>query len=1003
MSATNLQNFSGDVQIRGTTFIKANTNSDNLAIGTDAGATVQGDHGVAVGREAGKTSQGAQGVAVGYQAGKTEQGVQAIAMGYQAGQTSQGDNAVAVGRQAGISEQGANATAVGRQAGTSAQGTAAVAVGFQAGNSEQGSQSVAVGTSSGHTSQANSAVAVGWQAGKSEQGGSTVAVGLQAGETSQGGQTVAVGVRAGRTEQGAFAVAVGSSSGHTSQGDTAVAVGWQAGKSEQGGSTVAVGNQAGETSQGAIAVAVGVRAGNSEQGASAVAVGTSSGMTSQGVNSVAVGYQAGKTEQGTHATAVGFRAGESEQGGFSTAMGYLAGKTSQGASATALGLRAGESEQGTQTVAVGTSSGMTSQGAQATAMGYVAGNLVQGANAVAIGVAAGRTSQGASSTAVGHDSGMTSQGIYSVAVGRLAGQIVQGCNCVAIGVTAGQTSQGGSAIAVGLGAGQVAQGGRATAIGEIAGSANQGANAVAIGLGAGRTAQGQSATAVGHDAGNTSQGASAVAIGHDAGVTGQGANSIILNASGAAFNQTTASTFNVKPVRGGNIAASALAYTSGFEIVEETNMHFDGSGNVGIGTTAPNFPLSFSNLDGNKIQFNDGSSAGHNITTSSGWEWNFNAARSGEDDDAKIIFKISGSSGYDEMMRVDHTGVGIGTNNPVYLLDVADQHGDIDAPMVNFRVNRDGASNGDGNVLRVENAAARTDAELYDATSNGTRQFSVKASGRCEAREFEVCSLVAGSFLGGDGGSSDGIFSRPDGQAYISIDDTFYFRDNVNTTANRRGVMETNTGNFKVTGSFTSSASLDYSEYFEWYDGNPDNEDRIGYSVSLFPGTDMIKKCEEGETPIGIVSGTSGFTGGGADIYWKGYWEQDAWGRPVDAQQLIHGEPVFNEDGTPKMKRVVNPDWDSTSMDTYIPRKDRKEWACVGLLGQVLMRPECVHSPFWTKMKSVDSEKDLWLISLFPSINKDLENDLEVEKAKTTSLETQLASVLARLDALESA
>ena len=347
--------------------------------------------------------------------------------------------------------------------------------------------------------------------------------------------------------------------------------------------------------------------------------------------------------------------------------------------------------------------------------------------------------------------------------------------------------------------------------------------------------------------------------------------------------------------------------------------------------------------------------------------------------------------------------VGIGTTNPSYTFDVADQNGNIDNPIVVFRANVEGASNGDGNVLRVENSGARTDAELYDATSNGVRQFSVKASGRCEAREFDVASLSAAGFLGGDGGSSDGIFSRPDGQVYISVDDDFYFRDNADTTATRRGYMDTDNGNFKVTGGFTSSASLDYSEYFEWYDGNPDNEDRIGYSVSLFPGTDMIKKCEEGETPIGIVSGTSGFTGGGADIYWKGYWEQDAWGRPVYAQQLIHGEPVFNEDGTPKMKRVVNPDWDSTSTYTYIPRKDRKEWACVGLLGQVLMRPECIHSPFWTKMKSIDSEKDLWLISLFPSINKDVENDLEVEKVKTATLETQLASVLARLDTLESA
>ena len=47
----------------------------------------------------------------------------------------------------------------------------------------------------------------------------------------------------------------------------------------------------------------------------------------------------------------------------------------------------------------------------------------------------------------------------------------------------------------------------------------------------------------------------------------------------------------MKPVRGGNYAASALAYTGDGEIVEETNMHFDTAGNVGIGTTSPDAEL----------------------------------------------------------------------------------------------------------------------------------------------------------------------------------------------------------------------------------------------------------------------------------------------------------------------------------------------------------------------------------------------------------------------------
>jgi hypothetical protein len=104
---------------------------------------------------------------------------------------------------------------------------------------------------------------------------------------------------------------------------------------------------------------------------------------------------------------------------------------------------------------------------------------------------------------------------------------------------------------------------------------------------AGQSNQGSYAIAVGTNAGYQNQGASAIAVGTNAGRYNQHDNSIVLNASGSNLDTAQASSFYVKPVRGGNIAASALAYTSAGEIVEETNVHFDASGNVGIGTASP--------------------------------------------------------------------------------------------------------------------------------------------------------------------------------------------------------------------------------------------------------------------------------------------------------------------------------------------------------------------------------------------------------------------------------
>ena len=651
MSATNLQNFSGDVQIRGTTLIKANTATDNLAIGTEAGLTAQGDNtvavgnqagktsqgqystalgvlagetsqgenAVAVGREAGKTSQGAATVAVGSSAGLTSQGESAIAVGNQAGKTSQGVNATAMGLLAGNSEQGAqgtavgylagatkqgaDTTAVGRQAGQVSQGASATAVGVYAGMTVQGAQAIAIGRFAGRTSQGASAVAVGYLAGQTsqaalsvgvgygagftEQGGSAVAMGRNAGRTSQGAQGVAVGGYAGFSEQATFAVAVGYETGKTSQAGSATAMGYLAGNSEQGANAVAVGRAAGETSQGAQSVAMGYNAGESEQGTNAVAVGYLAGQTSQGANTTAVGVGAGNSEQGSYSVAVGLNAANVKQGGSAVAIGRDAGKTSQANNSVAVGYFAGYSEQSGQAVAIGIYAGSNKQGAQGVAVGIRAGQVSQGVNTTAVGHLAGQTEQGASATAVGTSAGTTSQGNSAVAVGNNSGNSEQGAIAVAVGASAGETSQGTQAIAMGYRAGEKEQGQFAVAVGTSSGLQAQGSQAVAVGYLAGKASQGVQAIAIGRQAGDTSQGAAAIAVGHQAGKTGQGANSIILNASGAAFDQTTASTFNVKPVRGGNIAASALAYTSGFEIVEETNMHFDTSGNVGIGTAAP--------------------------------------------------------------------------------------------------------------------------------------------------------------------------------------------------------------------------------------------------------------------------------------------------------------------------------------------------------------------------------------------------------------------------------
>jgi oligoribonuclease (3'-5' exoribonuclease) len=79
---------------------------------------------------------------------------------------------------------------------------------------------------------------------------------------------------------------------------------------------------------------------------------------------------------------------------------------------------------------------------------------------------------------------------------------------------------------------------------------------------------------------------------------------------------------------------------------------------------------------------------------------------------------------------------------------------------------------------------------------------------------------------------------------------------------------------------FWLTSGADYAEYFEWLDGNPDNEDRIGYFVELEQG--KIKLASSSNRAIGVV--TSIFSGSSiiADVayqYWHGAHLRDEFGR----------------------------------------------------------------------------------------------------------------------------
>jgi hypothetical protein len=140
-----------------------------------------------------------------------------------------------------------------------------------------------------------------------------------------------------------------------------------------------------------------------------------------------------------------------------------------------------------------------------------------------------------------------------------------------------------------------------------------------------------------------------------------------------------------------------------------------------------------------------------------------------------------------------------------------------------------------------------------------------------------------------------------------------------------------------------NGGGADYAEYFEWADGNTNNEDRRGYSVSLI--NDKIKIAEEGDTVFGVVSGNPSVVGDDAPMKWAGKYLKDDF-----------GSYIRDEDGY----RVLNPEYDEEA--EYVSRESRPEWSTIGLMGKLRLRKGQIVSPSWIKMKDISEQVEEWLV-----------------------------------------
>jgi hypothetical protein len=301
-----------------------------------------------------------------------------------------------------------------------------------------------------------------------------------------------------------------------------------------------------------------------------------------------------------------------------------------------------------------------------------------------------------------------------------------------------------------------------------------------------------------------------------------------------------------------------------------------------------------------------------------------------------------------------------------------------------FGVKADGAVQGQARFFsgRVESDAATP--------------TSVYGTGRGGIYGYDNSSTAVSYLLAEAGGSS-----------------STYFTYNRTSNSDVQWLHRTSDDRMYVDATSTTFNGADYAEYFEWSDGNPNNEDRAGYTVVL-KDENKIGIATAGDSPssiIGVISGAPAIVGDGQDLSWRGKWKRDEFGREetTPVQYLVWNQgyeedengnkvPVKQPDQTYQTsmegsdhqmevgskldaaiaagsvpqyaidnniimnatRRVKDPLYDETK--EYVSREFRQEWSPVGLVGKLVIHKGQVMGDRWIKMKDINEELEQWLV-----------------------------------------
>ena len=299
------------------------------------------------------------------------------------------------------------------------------------------------------------------------------------------------------------------------------------------------------------------------------------------------------------------------------------------------------------------------------------------------------------------------------------------------------------------------------------------------------------------------------------------------------------------------------------------------------------------------------------------------------------------------------------------------------------------SSHAEGNKARAVNnySHAEGDTTLAGGVSSHSEGYVTRAIGTNSHAEGDT-TTASGTSSHAEGLSTTAKYlqhvmgqfnssSATTDTAYLSTGEAFIIGNGTSSSTLGNAFKVMFDGKTYADGAYASTGA-DYAEYFEWSDENSNNEDRVGFFVTL-DGEHIRKANSTDDYILGIVSSTPSVIGDNYEA-WKDKYVTDVFGRiqyhdvtvpaiyitkhhddayenkiieevsdgegniitPYSTESILvkeaYDEQVIEQDERIEVQPIYNAKWDSSQ--EYITRERRQEWSPIGMMGKLLVRDD---------------------------------------------------------------